>query len=597
MMYVGMAAFRRVPRVLSHLLVAWSALALAPRPRPPPPSRPTCRCYLEGRQVEVTGDGLRPRRDATRCCATASRSGPGTVRSDGTVGGTFAGGPLEDGVAERAFDLAVTDGRNQARDALPRQPLPRRVHPGARQPAAPARALLGLRLRRARGLPVYLHYLDPRRARGRARSASGPRAARAAGSRAPSGAGCSPSGRPPAAGGCSSTRAAASRRRPCRASCARSTFGVIAADSGHPEDMGAGRAVAIAAVLVLGVAAGLLIYDSAPLRPRRRGRARPRDRRRRADALRGAHGDRAGARPRGRARGRRRGPRAALRAARRWLRRTPRRGRHRRRGGRPLARGQPLRPRPARPDQRRGRRGDRAARDLLGGRGPRLRRERRRPRSTSRAATPTSTSSATGSARPARGPGARCARPSCATRSPSGCGPAARPVRARAPMKVTNRPDRTLTDLAKRYPRVITVSRDRKILRLYRGLKRAETYRVAIGQAGHDTPAGRYEIQTKETDPVWHAPDAEWAGELAGQTIPAGRPAQPARGALDGLPRRRRDPRHQERRLARQRRLARLHPDDASPTSSSSTGTSTSARRSSSPRSRSSARRPARRPW
>jgi lipoprotein-anchoring transpeptidase ErfK/SrfK len=97
----------------------------------------------------------------------------------------------------------------------------------------------------------------------------------------------------------------------------------------------------------------------------------------------------------------------------------------------------------------------------------------------------------------------------------------------RAQVQVSERPDRTLAELAERYPRVVTVSRQRKILRLYRGLKLADTYRVAIGKAGNATPAGRYEIQTKETDPVWHAPDAEWAGELAGQTIPAGDPRNP----------------------------------------------------------------------
>ena len=96
-----------------------------------------------------------------------------------------------------------------------------------------------------------------------------------------------------------------------------------------------------------------------------------------------------------------------------------------------------------------------------------------------------------------------------------------------APVRVARRPDRTLADLAKRYPRVITVSRRRKILRLYVGLKLAKTFRVAIGQLGHKTPAGRYKIETMQKDPAWHVPDEAWAGSLAGRVIPPGDPQNP----------------------------------------------------------------------
>jgi lipoprotein-anchoring transpeptidase ErfK/SrfK len=95
------------------------------------------------------------------------------------------------------------------------------------------------------------------------------------------------------------------------------------------------------------------------------------------------------------------------------------------------------------------------------------------------------------------------------------------------PVKVTERPDRTYEDLAKRYPTVIAVDRDAKRLRLYKHLKLEHKYRIAVGKAGHETEPGRYKIEVKQVDPPWHAPDSDWAGELAGQTIPAGDPRNP----------------------------------------------------------------------
>src|SRR5438094_248228 len=96
--------------------------------------------------------------------------------------------------------------------------------------------------------------------------------------------------------------------------------------------------------------------------------------------------------------------------------------------------------------------------------------------------------------------------------------------RIAAPVVISRRPDRTLKDIARRYPRVITISRQRKILRFYRHLKLAETFRIAVGQIGHKTPAGRYAIETMEKNPAWHVPDEAWAGDLAGRVIPPGDP-------------------------------------------------------------------------
>ena len=95
------------------------------------------------------------------------------------------------------------------------------------------------------------------------------------------------------------------------------------------------------------------------------------------------------------------------------------------------------------------------------------------------------------------------------------------------PVKVDERPDLNLQDLAKRYPMVIAVDRDAKVLRLYENLQLEKRYKIAVGKAGFDTKAGRYKIVEKTVDPPWHAPNKAWAGELAGQTIPPGDPRNP----------------------------------------------------------------------
>jgi lipoprotein-anchoring transpeptidase ErfK/SrfK len=95
------------------------------------------------------------------------------------------------------------------------------------------------------------------------------------------------------------------------------------------------------------------------------------------------------------------------------------------------------------------------------------------------------------------------------------------------PVTVTERPDRTLVDLAKRYPTVIGIDRDAKRLRLYENLQLKRRYKIAVGQQGLESSAGRYTIQEKIVNPPWHAPNKAWAGELAGQTIPPNDPRNP----------------------------------------------------------------------
>jgi lipoprotein-anchoring transpeptidase ErfK/SrfK len=99
--------------------------------------------------------------------------------------------------------------------------------------------------------------------------------------------------------------------------------------------------------------------------------------------------------------------------------------------------------------------------------------------------------------------------------------------RVQVPVRVTERPDRTFEDLAKRYPTVIAVDRDAKQLRLYKHLQLRKKYKIAVGRAGLETAAGRYKIEEKIVNPDWHVPNSDWAGDLAGQTIPYGDPQNP----------------------------------------------------------------------
>ena len=92
----------------------------------------------------------------------------------------------------------------------------------------------------------------------------------------------------------------------------------------------------------------------------------------------------------------------------------------------------------------------------------------------------------------------------------------------------------TTASLGKRYPTFIVVSRETFTLRLFKHLKLARTYRIAVGQAGLETPAGLYEINNKQVNPSWHVPLSAWAGDLAGRIIPPG-PADPIKSRWMGF--------------------------------------------------------------
>ncbi len=101
------------------------------------------------------------------------------------------------------------------------------------------------------------------------------------------------------------------------------------------------------------------------------------------------------------------------------------------------------------------------------------------------------------------------------------------------PVRVTQ-PKVTTTRLAARYPTIITVDRGAFTLRLWKHLKLVRSYRIAVGRAGLQTPAGLYHIQDKQVDPSWHVPNSSWAGSLAGQTIPPG-PQDPLKARWMGI--------------------------------------------------------------
>jgi len=104
-------------------------------------------------------------------------------------------------------------------------------------------------------------------------------------------------------------------------------------------------------------------------------------------------------------------------------------------------------------------------------------------------------------------------------------------LNANAPHKIVaavhaTKPEVTKSEVAAEYPSYLTLDRATFTLRLWQHLKLSKEYTVAVGMEGLETPEGLYEIQEKEENPVWHVPMSDWAGSLAGQTIPPG-PSNP----------------------------------------------------------------------
>jgi len=96
------------------------------------------------------------------------------------------------------------------------------------------------------------------------------------------------------------------------------------------------------------------------------------------------------------------------------------------------------------------------------------------------------------------------------------------------------KPEVTTEEVASAYPSYLTLDRSTFTLRLWKHLKLAKTYTVAVGQEGLETPEGLYHIEEKQVNPSWHVPNSAWAGDLAGQVIPPG-PEDPIKARWMGI--------------------------------------------------------------
>ncbi len=106
-----------------------------------------------------------------------------------------------------------------------------------------------------------------------------------------------------------------------------------------------------------------------------------------------------------------------------------------------------------------------------------------------------------------------------------------RVVRARV---TTTKPAVTTDELADEYPKILVVNKSSTSVTLYERLKAVRTYQVAVGSPGYPTPSGRFAIQNKQIDPVWNVPNSDWAGDLAGRSIPPG-PQNPLKARWMGI--------------------------------------------------------------
>lgn len=107
-----------------------------------------------------------------------------------------------------------------------------------------------------------------------------------------------------------------------------------------------------------------------------------------------------------------------------------------------------------------------------------------------------------------------------------------RTVRAQT---IVLKPEITRSEVEANYPTYLTVDRSTYTLRLWKDLEVVKTYGVAVGQVGYETPPGLYSIQNKQVDPPWTPPDSDWAGDLAGTTIPGGVPENPLKARWLGV--------------------------------------------------------------
>ena len=98
------------------------------------------------------------------------------------------------------------------------------------------------------------------------------------------------------------------------------------------------------------------------------------------------------------------------------------------------------------------------------------------------------------------------------------------------------KPEVTTEELAKKYPAILVVNRSAFQLTLYKNLKLAKTYGIAVGQVGLETPAGLYHIQNKAVNPAWTMPNSDWvAAADRGKVVPGGTPENPLKARWLGI--------------------------------------------------------------
>lgn len=100
----------------------------------------------------------------------------------------------------------------------------------------------------------------------------------------------------------------------------------------------------------------------------------------------------------------------------------------------------------------------------------------------------------------------------------------------------TVQPEVTREELASQYPVVVTVNRPSFELRLWKNLQLVDTYPIAVGQVGLETPAGLYHIQNKAVNPAWTMPNSDWVAPAdRGKVIPGGVPENPLKERWLGI--------------------------------------------------------------
>jgi hypothetical protein len=103
------------------------------------------------------------------------------------------------------------------------------------------------------------------------------------------------------------------------------------------------------------------------------------------------------------------------------------------------------------------------------------------------------------------------------------------------PGRKTIVPDVRTKELRRAYRTVITIDRSSFRLRLFKRLRFAKGYGVAVGLPDYPTPTGLFSIQSKQVNPTWTAPNSPWAGELAGQSVAGGAANNPLKARWMGV--------------------------------------------------------------